>query len=253
MIRNMMKFCIICLIAMLFIASPVASYAYDDSGCTYFSPAFVLCSVHSHNVGHVTEGGASQPSNPIASDQITDMNEVIALKSTVIAQQLKKQYDALNAVIKRFKTQLEKAVLVSKMELITGETSSSSGYGGSYSSGNSGGLANAQDCDMLADISQVYDCIIGNLQKVKAAAASDTSNARKQLAKDIESADGMSLCYTDDAKTRTTCTSQVGDCKNPVKNSTRQDIEKCAQKLAQRLRSDKDVYTRLSRTSNSRW
>jgi hypothetical protein len=225
-------------------------YADYNEGCQSFSPAFVLCSVHSHNIGYVKQG---KPANPNESEQITDMNEVIALKSTVIAQQLKKQYDALNAVIKRFKTQLEKAVLVSKMELITGETSSSSGYGGSYSSGNSGGLANAQDCDMLADISQVYDCIIGNLQKVKAAAASDTSNARKQLGKDIDSADGMSLCYTDDAKTRTTCTSQVEDCKKAAKNGTRQDIEKCAQKLAQRLRSDKDVYSRLSRTSNSRW
>ena len=231
MILNMFKFCIIGWLALLFIASPVASYAADDSGCTYFSPAFVLCSVHSHNVGY-TDGG--KPDNPEKSEQIADMNEVIALKSTVIAQQLKKQYDALNSVIKRFKTQLEKAVLTSKMELITGNSSSASGSSGSASSTGNTGLANAEDCGMVSN-SEIYDCVRRNLVKVSQASDKDRANARKQLLADIKLMDVYEMCEDKDACQQNT------DCKN-IEYGSAKDVKACAERMVQYANKAKNTY-----------
>ena len=105
-------------------ALPVTTHADED--CQYFSPALALCTVHAYNVGDAY--------NPTDSARAADINEVIGLKSTVMVQQLKQQYDMLNATIKRFKTQLEKAVLTSKIEVLTGNTSSSTSSAGSSSS-----------------------------------------------------------------------------------------------------------------------
>ena len=206
----------------------------DDTGCQYFSPAFVLCSVHSHNVGYTSSG---KPANPTESEQVAAMNEVIALKSTVIAQQLKKQYDALNAVIKRFKTQLEKAVLKSKMELITGDTSSSSGYGSSSSSYSSGGgLAGAEDC-AFATYERVFDCLGRNMRLIQQEADRNLTNARKQLEKDIMVMDDEKLCESD------------GSCNKVCKDgiTTKDNIKKCAATLYRRVsqRSEENENERM--------
>lgn len=206
----------------------------DDSGCRYFSPAFVLCSVHSHNI-RFTEG--DKPSNPSESEKIADMNEVIAYKSTVIAQQLKKQYDALNSVIKRFKTQLEKAVLTSKMEMITGNTSSSSGGGSSsYNSAGNTGLAGAEDCG-LSGRADVYECVRRNLTKVSQSADKDRNNARKQLVADIKLMDVYEMCGE-----KGDCAADA-DCKNVKENfGDAKTVKSCAAKMIQFVNKSKGDY-----------
>ena len=114
---------------VLLCLAPVALRA-DDVECGYFNPAFGLCSTHSHNISYI-DGATNLPANPDKSEDVAQMNHIIALKSTVIAQQLKDQYDALSVIIKRFKTQLEKAVLVSKIEVLTGNTASENSNGSS--------------------------------------------------------------------------------------------------------------------------
>lgn len=117
--------------------TPVVAHATTvDAECAVFNPAFALCSTHAHNVAFKADG---LPANPTNAEDIAYMNEVIALKSTVIAQQLKEQYDALNAIIKRFKTQLEKAVLTSKIEVLTGNSASGNSGGGASGSYNNNG------------------------------------------------------------------------------------------------------------------
>lgn len=217
---------------------------YDDSDCQAFSPAFVLCSVHSHNVGYESGTSDHKPANPTAAEQVADMNEVIALKATVIAQQLKKQYDALNSVIKRFKTQLEKSVWQSKIEIVTGTSSSDSG-GASGSAG--AGLAGAQDCDMVTDMGLVYDCIIGNLQKVQG--SNDTKAARAQLIKDIEVANGLGLCFDGDKSA--VCYSDAD--KTAIKSQGSKDIKNKATDFSRKLRSAKNTYNNnLSRNRYGR-
>lgn len=207
----------------------------DDSGCRYFSPAFVLCSVHSHNIGFKD---GDKPSNPSESEKIADMNEVIAYKSTVIAQQLKKQYDALNSVIKRFKTQLEKAILTSKMELVTGSSSSSSGYVGSSSNGNNTGLARAQDC-AFETYEKVYDCLASNMRLIQQEADNDLNRARKQLEKDIEVMDAEGLCDDKNTEKVEMCT-----CNSTV---SKNDVKKCAAafyRKASKAQDDNEINRR---------
>lgn len=178
---------------------PVAGRG-DDIDCGYFNPAFGLCSTHSHNIGFL-DGETHLPANPTKSEEVAQMNDVIALKSTVIAQQLKEQYDALNAVIKRFKTQLEKAVLTSKIEVLTGNSASGNSGGGAssgaYSSGGGALIAGASDCMTYSGSSNIGSCLMTNSAIIVNVANSDTSAAKKQLANDLYVADMYGLCRVD--------------------------------------------------------
>lgn len=80
----------------------------DDN--MYINPLIAMCSTHVYNIG--------LDKNPTATDTADrqNMKDIIALKTTIMTQQMKKQYDYLETTIKRFKTQLEKAILTNKME-----------------------------------------------------------------------------------------------------------------------------------------
>ena len=177
-IFNTLFFAILCVL-------PVAVHATEE--CTFFSPALALCSVHAYNVG--------DRQNPTDVGRATDIEDVIALKSTFMVQQLKQQYDRLNAVIKRFKTQLNKAVLTSKIEVLTGNTSSSTGTSSGGSSYSTTVLAGAEDCGSLSK-ADTYDCLLRNLNRINQAAEKDAQNAYKQLDKDIAVINGFQMCST---------------------------------------------------------
>lgn len=167
-------------------ALPVATHATED--CPFFSPAIALCSVHSYNIGDAT--------NPTDVGRATEMNDIIALKTTVMVQQLKQQYDDLNAVIKRFKTQLNKAVLTSKIEVLTGNTSSSTNSSsGGYSSNNGISISGASDCSNNASSANTSSCLQQNIPLIITTANSGkTSDARNQLIRDMNIAITWDLC-----------------------------------------------------------
>ena len=152
------------------------------------SPTLALCSVHAYNIG--------QNTNPAGADKQL-MKDVVALKTTVIAQQMNKQYDYMEAMIRRFRTQLEKAVLTTKLQAAgatsaSGDADSGSGAGSyGYGSGSGGvrtqqGLANAEDCMGTATTSAaVMQCLLRNVAKIQSAVTSgDIGAARRQLATD---------------------------------------------------------------------
>ncbi len=244
------------LFGMLICMAPAGGFAAEDIECGYFNPAFGLCSVHSHNVKYV-DNTTGMPTNPTKSEDVALMNEVIALKSTVIAQQLKEQYDQLNAIIKRFKTQLEKAVLTSKIEVATGNAASgNTGGGSSYASANRG-LANANDCSFV-EYDKVFDCLMGNLQKVQQAADSDTVNARKQLEKDLGLMSNYSMCTTtnkDGKNVNSSCNADATDYQSKCGNysSGRKQLQTCAQWLWSQVNIAKNNYSQQSRSYNQRW
>ena len=215
-------------------ALPAATYATEE--CPYFSPALALCSVHAYNVGDAQ--------NPTDTARASEIEDVIGMKTTVMVQQLKQQYDELNAVIKRFKTQLEKAVLTSKIEVITGTTSSSTNS--SSTSNSTNGLANANDCSFV-DYDKVFDCLMGNLQKIQQAASTDIGNARKQLAKDWNVIDNYKMC-TDNNKQQTTCAC-YGTSRLQIDNKLRSktDLSNCATYLYQQV----NVFKNSQRTQNN--
>ncbi len=240
---------------LLICLGPVGARAADDIDCGYFNPAFGLCSVHSHNIAYL-DGTTNLPANPTKAEETAQMREVIALKSTVIAQQLKEQYDQLNAVVKRFKTQLEKAVLTSKIEVLTGNAASGNSGGSSYSSTDKG-LANANDCSFV-EYDKVFDCLMGNLQKVQQAADSDTVNARKQLEKDLGLMSSYSMCTTtnkDGKNVNSSCNADATGYQSKCGNysSGRKQLQTCAQWLWSQVNIAKNNYSQQSRSYNQRW
>ena len=146
------------------------------------NPALALCSTHVYNIG-ATE-------NPSDGGDKEMMKEVVALKTTVMTQQMYKQYEYLESMIKRFKTQLEKAVLTTKLEA-AGASSDSSSSSSSYS-------YKSNDRYVIIDSSRycnnetggtlaVYECLQGNISVVLGALENNqVSEAKRQLDSDIK-------------------------------------------------------------------
>ena len=152
-----------------------------------------LCSVHAYNIGY--------ESNPEDAAAKQAMKEVIALKSTVIMQQMYDQYEYMDAILKRFRVQLEKAVLLAKLQQAAGgngtaASSSGGSYGGGYSTsgrsntiGRSDTLRDIRDCNSfdIVGIDDAIECIQTHLAYLQQAVdAGDLGAARKQLTADIE-------------------------------------------------------------------
>ncbi len=211
-------------------AVPAATYATEE--CPYFSPALALCSVHAYNVG--------DPQNPTDTARASEIEEVIGMKTTVMVQQLKQQYDELNAVIKRFKTQLNKAVLTSKIEVITGTTSSStnSGSSGSYNSNNNVAIVGASDCSTYSGTTNIAQCLQPNTQLIiNAANSGKITEARNQLITDMNTAITWSLCKAnsaDSTKGEFICcdaVNGVSDIAQKIKNMNASALVTCANKF----------------------
>ena len=233
-IKNLLR--VIAVVAVCTMSA--GAYAYsgaddddDYNDCQYFSPAYALCTVHSYNVG--------LDKNPTDGSQVAEMNRIIALKSTVIAQQMKQQYDVLNAMVKRFKTQLEKSVLTNKMEVLTGNASGSSSSGGSSSS-NSKGLDVAENCDDVG-WKNVHDCLRRNLNKINQAAEKDTAKARQQLTMDFAIAVDYHVCdVVNDTDPCSKCRKFIGD--RPTGN--KKEIQDCVSQLKRQVDIAKTNYER---------
>ncbi len=230
-IKNLIRVCAVVVLCGMSVGAYSGGYDDDDyDDCQYFSPAYALCSTHAYNYGMLK--------NPSDSGQISEMNNIIALKSTVIAQQMKQQYDVLNAMVKRFKTQLEKSVLKSKIEVMTGGSSSSSSSSSGGSSSNNAGLANAEDCYAVTSQADVYDCFTRNLNKISQAADKDTVNARKQLVNDID----IMKAYAD-AEGKQFANVDKEDCES-AEYANKNAIKKCVQYLQVKVRQAKTNYDR---------
>ena len=160
----------------ILVAGPVraAGDGCEDEKNDRITPELALCSVHAYNIG--------SSSNPTGADKQL-MKEIIALKTTVITQQMNKQYEYMEAMIRRFKTQLEKAVLTTKLQAAgaaptsgSGTTSGGGSYGGAYGNMAGGaannGLATAEDCmNTYASTADVMQCLLRNVSKIQTAVA----------------------------------------------------------------------------------
>ncbi|MBR5354899.1 MAG: hypothetical protein IK122_02125 [Alphaproteobacteria bacterium] len=78
--------------------------AKEDEDCPYINPIYAICDTHQYNAGFDAESTKN-----LESETIENIKEIIGLKTTVVSQQMYKQYEYLNATLRRLKTQLEKA------------------------------------------------------------------------------------------------------------------------------------------------
>lgn len=174
------------LVAVL--AMPMGAYAAngcEDEENDSIVAELALCSTHAYNVGALR--------NPEGSDREL-MEDVIAMKTTLITQQMYRQYEQMASMLRRLKTQLEKAVLTTGMQAAgakekTNDDSESSSGGSSYKSSNRNvKIEGARDCNQEMEERKVLDCLNSNFQIVYEASgngANASPEARKQLANDF--------------------------------------------------------------------
>ena len=149
--------------------------------CDYILPEYAMCTTHVYNIGK-TENSS------VAADK-QEMKDVIALKTTIMTQQMKAQYDYLDATMRRLKTQLEKAILTTKLQAAGAGTTSD---GGTYTSGNTGDkniyLAGTQNCNNMNTTAEVFTCLRSNynlIYNMSNGGTNITTELRKQLANDV--------------------------------------------------------------------
>ncbi len=205
-------FIILCCLAVVgMVAVPL--YAADTNGCDddandMISADFALCSIHAYNIGSTKNPEGSQKDL---------MREVIAMKTTLITQQMYRQYEQMDSLLRRFKTQLQKAVLTTNLKVAAGDASSTSSSSASSdssfeSSNRSIFIAGVKDCNAELGLADVLACLNGNLTTIYNTSRNGenrTLELRKQLANDFklmrntvtEKECGLSVSYQDGTQT----------------------------------------------------
>ena len=162
----------------------------NDTTCPYINSAYAICDVHKRNGGTITDSN--------------EIKEILGLKTTVLSQQLYKQYAYLDATIRRLEIQLKKAMIKVNLDVAAGTDSSSSSGGGS---------ANTQfeDCGAKGREEKLY-CLKQHYSKISAEIEAKRCKAVKaQLAKDLKLANGdtgkknNSACYDQKTITNDNC------------------------------------------------
>lgn len=150
--------------------------------CDYILPQYAMCTTHVYNIGK-TENSS------VAADK-QEMKDVIALKTTIMTQQMKAQYDYLDATMRRLKTQLEKAILTTKLQAAGAGTTSGGTASGAY--GDTGDkniyLAGTQNCNNMNTTAEVFTCLRSNynlIYNMSNGGTNITTELRKQLANDV--------------------------------------------------------------------
>jgi len=154
------------------------TFAADNNNCydvetyPYINPMLTLCSTHAYNMGW--------ENNKHSNAEIDEMKKVIGLKSTVITQQMKRQYDNLEGVLRKLKTQLQKSVLKANLEAAGGKSEDKDG---GKSNDKSIVLAGAENCGSAMDVQSAFNCAKKNISIVLNNVDSNKSKACKQLQK----------------------------------------------------------------------
>ncbi len=209
-----------------------------DNGCDKeqndkIMPELALCSTHAYNIG------ATQ--NPSGADKQL-MKDVVALKTTVMTQQMNKQYEYLEAMIRRFKVQLEKAVLTTGLEA-KGAASSNSSSGTTFKSNDRNiFMAGVKNCNNELLPTDVMTCLNANMNTI----SNMSSNAdnislelRKQLKNDFNLLVNTYPTATSDGKA-VSCntTSDSGkNCLDYKEITKKKDFQECFDNMRSCLRN----------------
>lgn len=221
-----------------------------ESVTPYVIPALALCSTHVYNIG--------KTQNDIDSSERADMSEVIALKTTVITQQLYKQYEYLESIVKRLKTQLKKAVLTTKAEVASGVSSSSSSQSSSGSASNIDRrndiyLADARNCGEEIGVTDIIACLRSNynIMNSKYKDSSMSSDLKKQLKTDHEILKGIfGMIIVPETYAKACTYGGNNKCLNTSMSSS--DVKTCLSDLSTNLTKAQTCYEKSQQQFQSR-
>lgn len=163
---------------------------YDmEKDVEYVDPIFALCDTHAWNIGKENNGELKSDTTD-GKKLKKQMNEIIGLKTTVIAQQMYKQYTTLDKMIKQVKIMLEKEVLNANLQVA----------GGASSNGDSAAeKVEFENCSAKGDDSETLSCLRGNLAKYTSFVSKKLvrNDVRKQM---VEDADVLDIVVNDNTK-----------------------------------------------------
>jgi len=226
--------CVLCaVLGVMCVGTPVMA-ATVSNGCdkddnNRIVPMLALCSTHAYNLG-LTE-------NPKTASDRQLMRDVIALKSTVIMQQMYKQYEYLEATVQRLKTQLEREILTTKFET-AGASSSERASSGSSLTGNNG-VTGAENCINAGLTKDVMECLSRNLDRITTAINdADIGAAKRQLETDMgvlrmfDRLEKEECKYDEETETYSTPYCEAHKkCTSASKKNNRQEMMECVNTL----------------------
>lgn len=138
---------------IFFIYFLMINFAYancdDKENFPNINQSLVLCPIHAYNIGSID--------NPDSPEKIENMKKIIAMKTTVMTQQMKKQYDFLESTLKRFKIQLEKSILLNNMQANGAISEESSNKA----------IAGVKKCKLTTDTDYTIMCLQDNLEQAE--------------------------------------------------------------------------------------
>ena len=169
------------LIAAVFV---VPAFAASDNGCgddenNRIVPVLALCSSHTYNIG--------LPYNPTTDSDKQLMRDVVAMKSTIMMQQMYKQYQFLESTLSRLKTQLEREILTSQLQAAGAPSGDSSSSASASAQDRNVYIVGASNCNNAATTADVFTCLRNNYNLINSMSKSGTNltiELRRQLAYD---------------------------------------------------------------------
>lgn len=158
-----------------------------DSDCPFIAPLYAICDTHPFNAGITAANWIEKTSATEIAEDKEKMNHIIGLKITVISQQMYKQYEYLNATLRRLKTQLQKAVLTANLEA-AGAKSEDGGSSGLLGGGKDSAYKNCSG----KDIQEAIYCLRENYSALESQVSKKKCNSaiKEQMAKDLTILDG---------------------------------------------------------------
>lgn len=244
-VKKILKGCLVLVLALGLVLPVWADESCENEDNDAISAEFALCSTHAYNIG-MTE-------NPKSTDAANKelMQNVIALKSTIITQQMYRHYEQMESMLSRFKTQLKKAVLTTNLQVAGAskdEDSGSSSYSSDKSVYMSAGVSNCQNKYSDAEILKCYQDNMNSIVNQSGNGSKPTREIKKQLANDYSMFKGISFEIGGGA-----CESVTAECINTDSVMTNNEFKKCLNEARTCLQNQQRSYERAQRTPSSTW
>lgn len=175
------------LVALVCVVPAVADNGCENDDNDAIVAELALCSTHVYNIG--------KTENKTGADKEL-MHDVIAMKTTLITQQMYKQYEQMESMLRRLKTQLEKTVLTTGLKAKGASDSGGTSDSDSFKSNDRNiHMYGARNCNEELLPTDVLKCLNENMNRI----ANATGNASevnlevaKQLANDFTLLDSTS-------------------------------------------------------------
>ena len=245
-VMKILKACLVLVLALGLVLPVWADESCENEDNDAISAEFALCSTHAYNIG-MTE-------NPKSTDAANKelMQNVVALKSTIITQQMYRHYEQMESMLSRFKTQLKKAVLTTNLQVAGAskdEDSGSSSYSSDKSVYMSAGVSNCQNKYSDAEILKCYQDNMNSIVNQSGNGSKPTREIKKQLVNDV----GNFRTIQFESGVNNVCESvstDLGKCKDNMSNS---EFRECLNAARTCLQNQQRSYERAQRTPTSTW